>query len=58
MRHAARALRQIGELKEKLAAGVKLEKTQEGKISREAELLAELAELDKIEGGDDLPLGL
>ena len=53
-----KALRQIGELKEKLAAGVKLEKTQEGKISREAELLAELAELDKIEGGDDLPLGL
>lgn len=51
-----KALRQIGELKQKLAAGVKLEKTQEGKISREAELLAELAELDKIEGGDDLPL--
>ena len=38
-------LRQIEELKVKQASGATLEKTQEGKIEREAELRAELAEL-------------
>ena len=40
-----KALRQIDELKAKRAAGTALEKTQEGKIEREEELKAELAEL-------------
>ena len=37
-----KALRQIDDLKEKEQQGVKLEKTQQGKIAREEELRAEL----------------
>jgi len=48
-----KALRQIEELKAKQAAGGVLEKTQEEKIVREAELRAELAELLD-EGRDDV----
>lgn len=40
-----KALRQIEELKEKAAQGLPLEKTQQSKIEREAELRAELDEL-------------
>ena len=43
-----KALRQIDELKEKMAAGVRLEKTQETKITREDELRAELAALHEV----------
>lgn len=42
-----KALRQIEELKAKRAQGVELEKTQESKINREAELLAELQALEE-----------
>mmetsp|Transcript_23344 Transcript_23344/g.50366 ORF Transcript_23344/g.50366 Transcript_23344/m.50366 type:complete len:443 (-) Transcript_23344:377-1705(-) len=45
-----KALRQIEELKAKKAQGGALEKTQEGKIAREAELITELAALDEAEG--------
>ena len=45
MKKLQKALRQINELKAKQAAGVTLEKTQEGKIEREDELRRELAEL-------------
>ena len=45
MKKLQKALRQIEELKAKRASGVTLEKTQEGKIEREEELQAELAEL-------------
>lgn len=48
-----KALRQIEQLKEKRAAGEMLEKTQEGKIEREAELLAELGALEAEEQGGD-----
>ena len=41
-----KALRQIDELKAKQAAGATLEKTQESKIAREPELLAELGRLN------------
>ena len=51
-----KALRQIEELKMKQAGGVVLEKTQEGKIEREEQLRAELAEL--VMQGDDEPTGL
>jgi len=42
-----KALRQIDDLKEKELQGVKLEKTQQGKIAREEELRAELEALNK-----------
>jgi len=42
-----KALRQIDDLKEKEQQGVKLEKTQQGKIAREEELRAELEALNK-----------
>lgn len=42
-----KALRQISDLKTKKAQGVALEKTQEEKIAREAELVAELGQLDE-----------
>ena len=45
MKKLQKALRQIEELKAKAASGVNLEKTQQGKIEREAELLAEFEEL-------------
>lgn len=46
-----KALRQIEELKMKRAEGNSLEKTQESKIEREEELLAELAALEAEEQG-------
>ena len=54
-----KALRQIDELKAKMNAGEKLEKTQEGKIGREGELLIELAALEAKDGvgGVDLVHG-
>ena len=42
-----KALRQIDDLKEKEQQGVKLEKTQQGKIAREEELRAELEAVNK-----------
>jgi hypothetical protein len=48
-----KALRQIQDLKEKVAMGMKLEKTQEGKISREAELRVELEQLVRAECAGD-----
>ena len=45
MKKLHKALRQIDELKAKQESGVQLEKTQEGKIEREEQLRAELAEL-------------
>ena len=45
LKKVQKALRQIDELKAKRSAGATLEKTQEGKIEREEELKAELAEL-------------
>jgi uncharacterized protein with WD repeat len=45
MNKLQKVLRQIDELKAKQESGVQLEKTQEGKIEREEQLRAELAEL-------------
>ena len=46
MKKLQKALRQIDELKAKQESGVQLEKTQEGKMEREEQLRAELAELE------------
>ncbi|KOO23649.1 hypothetical protein Ctob_002711 [Chrysochromulina tobinii] len=46
MKKLQKVLRQIDELKAKQESGVQLEKTQEGKMEREEQLRAELAELE------------